>query len=135
MDSAEYTPTHENGIVFVFGATRNYLLPFHVWSMSVRRTPLAITFLVAGVFLVAVAIPVIFSGVGGAPLTASPVGKPFPPGGTVIVLGYLGITFIGPAFFVGAGLLIVGIYLLRLSIRTLGVRINVRGTVPPEAHR
>jgi hypothetical protein len=101
--------------------------------MSARSTPLAIAFFVAGVFLVAVAVPVIYSGVGGYPQYFNQPTAP-PPKGIIVVHAFRPI-FIEPAIFVGIGLLVVGVYLLGQSIGALGIRTRVRGTVPPEVHR
>jgi hypothetical protein len=83
--------------------------------------------------MIAVGIPVLISGVGGTPHHYVPGGTPIPPKGTIFVLP--GFGHLEPAFFIGIGLLIAGVYLLGQSIKTFGVRTSVRSTVPPEVHR
>ncbi|MDG7012659.1 MAG: hypothetical protein JRN11_05025 [Nitrososphaerota archaeon] len=98
----------------------------------------AAVFLAAGLLAVVVAIPATFSGVGGIPFTYSPCcfAHVIAPKGAIVVLHYgAAVLFFEPAFFVGIGLLILGVYLLRNGIATLGFRGSTRILSRPDLHR
>jgi hypothetical protein len=85
-------------------------------------------------------VPVTLSGVGnfGFPLVASPCCSAHivTPAGTIAVLHYgAAVLFFEPAFFAGVGLLILGVYLLRKGITTLGFRGSTRISSRPDLHR
>jgi hypothetical protein len=105
---------------------------------TANAVPAAVS-LAAGVLAVVVAIPATFSGVGGLPFTASPpccFAHIVTPRGTVVVLHYGAVVlFFEPAFFVGIGLLILGVYLLRKGITTLGFRGSTRIPSRPDLRR
>ncbi len=89
----------------------------------------AAVFLIAGLFVIAVGIPMTYSGVTGGGGIRNGLYCPtcdemsVPLRGTFIILnipdGYL---IFEPAFFIGVILIILGVFLLRQSIKTLGIR-------------
>lgn len=99
--------------------------------MQGKNVLLAILFLVAGLGLIAVAVPEILSGVGDLPQTSLPV--PLPSNAIVVGLWVL----IEPIpFAVGLVMLIVGVWVLRLSVRTLKIDTSHKaGLVPAQSNR
>ena len=98
----------------------------------------AAVFLAAGLLAVVVAIPATFSGVGGLPFTFPPCcfAHIITPKGTIIVLHYGSVVlFFEPAFFIGIGLLILGVYLLRKGITTMGFKGSTRIPSRPDLRR
>lgn len=119
-------------------ARRNYAVLGHMAPMKTANAVPAAVFLAAGLFAVVVAIPVTFSGVGGFPFTDSACcfAHVIAPKGTIVVLHYgTVVLFFEPAFFVGIGLLVLGVYLLRKGITTLGFRGSTRIPSRPDLHR
>jgi hypothetical protein len=85
----------------------------------------AAVFLIAGLFVIAVGIPVTYSGVGGGMRGGlyCPTCPTSPPKGTFIILNFPGYTILfEPAFFIGVILIVIGVFLLRQSVKTLGIR-------------
>jgi hypothetical protein len=92
----------------------------------------AAVFLIAGLFVIAVGIPVTYSGVGAwmrGDIYCSSCQTS--PKGTFFVLDvWGGYILLEPAFFIGVALLVIGVFFLRQSIKSLGIRTDKKPVTP-----
>ena len=92
-------------------------------------------FLIAGLFVIAVGVPATYSGVeGGGGMGTGlycPTCPTFSPKGTFIILNIPnGYILLEPAFFIGVVLIVIGVFLLRQSIKSLGIRTDEKPVTP-----
>ena len=104
-------------------------------QLRLKNGILAAVFLIAGLFVIAVGIPVTYSGVGGGIRGGlglyCPACTTYSPKGAVIILNISdGYILFEPAFFIGVMLIILGVFLLRQSIKTLGIRTDRKPVTP-----
>ena len=94
-------------------------------TMGGKNGLFAVVFLVAGVMLVAIAVPVLLSGVGEVPQVSLVVPLPAT---AIVVNSFILIEPIPAA--IGLILLVVGVWVLRLSVKALRIDTSHKADIP-----